>query len=390
MGFGSVAEMRSGLEAVAALDCAAVGTITLDSYTRVGDYATPISMLEHAEDLNGYPVVSHPVSETRELLDAVQGPDFPVQLRHGTALPQRIFARLLEVGLDATEGGPVSYCLPYSRVPLVEAVRAWGEGCRILRDGTEHAHLESFGGCLLGQLCPPSLLVAIAVLETRFFRQHGVHSVSLSYAQGTNPAQDRGALRALRRLAGEHLGGQGWHIVVYTYMGVFPRTAAGARRLIADSARLARDAGAERLIVKTAVESMHIPSIEDNLDALRLAHLAGQPASTAATGMEGLFFEETYDEARSIVDAVLQIDADVGRAIVAAFAASVLDVPYCLHPDNPGRAKAVIDDRGALGWSCAGRLPLPAATRAARAEPASDELVRMLHFVASTYDADEH
>ena len=68
----------------------------------------------------------------------------------------------------------------------------------LVADRGGRAHLETFGGCLLGQLCPPSLLVAISVLEALFFVQHGLRSVSLSYAQQTHPAQDIEALAALR------------------------------------------------------------------------------------------------------------------------------------------------------------------------------------------------
>lgn len=94
---------------------------------------------------------------------------------------------------DATEGGPVSYCLPYGRTPLAESVRNWTEGVRrfaALRELGTEPHLETFGGCLLGQLCPPSLLVAVSVLEALFFHRHGVRDVSVSYAQQTHPAQD--------------------------------------------------------------------------------------------------------------------------------------------------------------------------------------------------------
>ena len=66
-------------------------------------------------------------------------------------------------------------------------------------------HLESFGGCMLGPALPAGLLVALSVLEALFFRQHGLRSISLSYAQQTHPGQDLEAVAALRRLAGELL-----------------------------------------------------------------------------------------------------------------------------------------------------------------------------------------
>ncbi|ASF08257.1 hypothetical protein NBRGN_020_00080 [Nocardia brasiliensis NBRC 14402] len=388
MGFGSLSAMRSGLARVAYLDFPVIGTLTLDSYTRVGDYRTPLERLAAGEELNGYPLVSHPVAETRKLLAGLYGPNFPVQVRHGTALPLRVFQRLVEVGLDATEGGPVSYCLPYSRLPLREAIDAWAQSTRFLADATEFGHIESFGGCLLGQLCPPSLLVAMGVLEGCFFRQHGLRYLSFSYAQGTLAEQDRGALRALRTLAAEYLGDVTWHVVFYTYMGLFPRTPDGASRLIRDSARLAIATGCERMIVKTVSEAWQIPSVPENIAALRMAaeEAAGplDPASAAAD----MYFAEVLAEARLLIDTVLALHADVGEALLRAFATGLLDVPFCLHNDNLGAATTVLDEQGALRWGELGRLPLPpSAGRADLARLGSDALYGMLDHVANSYDS---
>ncbi|WP_136518616.1 methylaspartate mutase [Cellulomonas telluris] len=391
MGFGPVATMRDGLERVAALDVPVVGTLTLDSYTRVGDHVTPLERLAAGEEVNGYPLVSHPPDATRELLAGLLGPEFPVQVRHGTALPQAVIRRSVAVGLDATEGGPVSYCLPYSRLPLAVAVDAWAESCRVLAGESEHGHVESFGGCLLGQLCPPSLLVAVAVLEALFFRQHGVRHVSLSYAQGTLAEQDRGAIRALRLLAAEHLADMTWHVVLYTYMGMFPRTPRGATALIADSARLARHAGCERLIVKTVSEAWQIPSVQENVGALLLASDAAQGSDLLAADDDPDargFQDEVLAEARLLVDTVLDLDADVGRALVRAFERGLLDIPFCLHADNRGATRCAIDDRGALVWSQLGMLPIGGArSRSAGPELRSDQLFAMLDHVASRYDS---
>jgi methylaspartate mutase epsilon subunit len=95
-------------------------------------------------------------------------------------------------------------------VPLLQATAAWAECCRILADQPEAMHLESFGGCMLGQLCPPSLLIALSVLEGMFFGEHGVRSISVSYAQQTHPEQDLEALAALRQLAAEWPGCGRW------------------------------------------------------------------------------------------------------------------------------------------------------------------------------------
>lgn len=387
MGFGGVDAMREGLARVAALGFPVVGTLTLDSYTRVGDYRTPRERLAAGEELNGYPILSHSVEATRGILDGLHGAQFPVQVRHGTALPLAIFRRLVAVGLDATEGGPVSYCLPYSRLPLAQAVQAWAESCRLLAAESEFGHIESFGGCLLGQLCPPSLLVAICILEGCFFRRHGLRHMSLSYAQGTLASQDRGAIRALRALAAQHLADVEWHVVLYTYMGLFPRTPVGAMELIEDSARLARDTGCERMIVKTVSEAWQIPSVSENIAALRLsAQAAGEPGDLTA-GSDDEYFDVVLEEARLLVDSVLNLDPDIGTAFVRAFQLGLLDIPFCLHPDNAKAATCVIDGRGALDWGSRGRLALPG--RGSRTGPDavdSAELHRMLNHMVDRYD----
>ncbi|MBK5377857.1 methylaspartate mutase [Pseudomonas sp. TH43] len=392
MGFGALNQMRAGLASVAALPCAAIGTITLDSYTRVGDYQSALQCLNSSAPMNGFPIISHPIEAVRSMLAGLYGAEFPIQIRHGTAKPQNVFQRLAALGLDATEGGPVSYCMPYSRLPLAEAVSAWAESCQLLAGATEHAHIESFGGCLLGQLCPPSLLIAMTLLEALFFRQHGVRGVSLSYAQGTSMEQDFGALRALRELAAEYLHGAHWHVVVYSYMGVFPTTNHGARRLICDSARLTRAAGCERLIVKTVAESRQIPSVDDNLDALRMAAdvAAGDLPTIDASSAD--YYEETLFEARRLVESVLNLHADIGLALIQAFARGLLDIPYCLHPDNPGRATTRIDDNGALRWGNTGGLALPRASGWSLNGPgvSSSELFQMLHYTVNRYDQPLH
>jgi methylaspartate mutase epsilon subunit len=391
MGFSDASRMRRGLIAVKAARACTAGTITLDSYTRVGDHQSALRSVRAGRELNGYPLVVHGARVTGQMLEGVHARDFPVQVRHGSALPQEIFSVLVEAGLDATEGGPVSYCLPYSRTPLRQAVDAWAESCEILARLSERgvvAHLESFGGCMLGQLCPPSLLVAISVLEGVFFRRHGLASISLSYAQQTNPEQDAEAIQALRRLADELLGDIDWHVVLYTFMGVFPRSEEGALALLQTSARLAVRAGADRLIVKTPAEAHRIPSIQENVRALEWAEataaderrrLASGPWRRADTGV--------YAAARALVECVLALDDDIGRGLVRAFRQGYLDVPYCLHPDNANRSRSYVDRLGRVRWASVGAMPIPADREAtAPGRVTWRELLAMLSYNQVRFD----
>ncbi|MGD0606078.1 MAG: methylaspartate mutase [Streptosporangiaceae bacterium] len=392
MGMSSPRLMRAGLLATKGASATTVGTITLDSYTRMGDHDRARAAVAAGAELNGYPIVAHDAAITRGVLDGVAGPDFPVQIRHGSPCPQDIVGALVDAGLHATEGGPVSYCLPYSRAPLDASIRSWVRSCELLADLAQtgvQPHLETFGGCLMGQLCPPGLLVAMSVLECLFFRQHGLRSVSLSYAQQTHPAQDAEAVLALRRLAAEWLPDVDSHVVLYAYMGVYPRTDGGATRLLSDAARLAVRTGAARLIVKTIAEAYRIPSIADNVDALETAAAAAEQCgpSVHGPGDTGPGDTGVYAEASALIEAVVNLRSDIGRALADAFRSGYLDVPYCLHPDNAGRTRSYIDGTGRLQWSGIGSLPIrKVVTPTGSGELTSDGLLASLSYVERKYD----
>ncbi|MDT4987525.1 MAG: methylaspartate mutase epsilon subunit [Micromonosporaceae bacterium] len=386
MGFADPVRMRQGLLATRDARAATVGTITVDSYTRVGDHAAVRRALATDADLNGYPIVDRDPAATRVMLDGVLRPAFPVQVRHGSADPRRIVRTLLDLGLHATEGGPVSYCLPYGRTPLATSVANWRRCCQMLaaaRGPDLEPHLETFGGCMMGQLCPPALLVALSVLEGMFFWQHGVRCISVSYAQQTHAGQDAEAIAALHRLVRRYLPDARTHVVLYTYMGVYPRTPGGALRLLAESARLAARTGVSRVIVKTTAEAHRLPTIAENVIALECATAAARGVSAAVpvddTGI--------LAQARALVDNVLALDDDLGRALVTAFARGHLDVPFCLHPDNAGRTRGHLDRDGRLQWQRIGELPIGGLVEVPPTRRmTSTDLLGALRFVERRFD----
>ncbi|WP_330172174.1 methylaspartate mutase [Streptomyces sp. NBC_01498] len=388
MGMSDPAVMRAGLLATREAHATTVGTLTLDSYTRVGDLESAELALLEGVALNGYPLVSHGLDTTRSILDGVLDADFPVQVRHGSAVPEDIFKALMAADLDASEGGPVSYCLPYGRTPLAQSVANWARSTALFasarRPGLE-PHLETFGGCMLGQLCPPSLLVAISALEARFFYEYGLRSISVSYAQQTHRGQDREAVAALRRLCTELLPDAQWHVVVYAYMGLYPQTPSGTFALLGQAAELAVATGAARLIVKTVSESLRIPTIEENVSALEHASAV---AARTVRGTPPDADSETYAEASALVEAVMNLGPDVGHGLLTAFARGYLDVPYCLHPDNTGLSRSYLDEDGRLRWAVTGKMPLTRTSGVAPARSVSSaELLSSLSYIRRTFDS---
>lgn len=389
VGFAQLDIMHQSLLAIKQAQATMVGTITVDAYTRVGDHETARRALREGRDLNGFPIVAHGGANTRQMLRGIQDENFPIQVRHGCPLPHDIFVALIEAGVDATEGGPVSYCLPYGRTPLSKAIEAWRRCCDLLVDEAEHGHeihLESFGGCMLGQLCPPELLIALSVLECIFFQSYGVRSVSMSYTQGTNLAQDIAALRAMRRLAEEFLHVD-WHLVLYTYMGVFPKTVQGANDLILDSIFVAVKGGAERVIVKTPAEAHRIPTVAENMGAVELAAHYAQSQQLEERPEPPTFDVDIYAEAHAIVVSVLELDSDISHALAKAFKRGFLDVPFCVHADNAKRARSFIDTDGSLRWLNVGGMAISGSVKSTQRHAIKAyDLLSMLSYVQQKFD----
>jgi methylaspartate mutase epsilon subunit len=185
-------------------------------------------------------------------------------------------------------------------------------------------------------------------------------------------------------MATEFLSDVDWHVVLYAYMGVYPRTRQGADALLADAARLAVRGGAARLIVKTRAEAHRIPTVAENVQALEFAGAvagdSGLRAVVAATDTGVLA------QARRLVEAVLELHPDIGVALIRAFQGGILDVPYCLHEDNAGRARSALAADGRLVWARTGRMPIEAGSGAAREPVSSSALLAALRFTADRYD----
>lgn len=394
MGFSAFSTMREGLERVKNVNAATIGTITLDSFTRTGDFASARKAIDNGSILNGYPIVSHGKATNEKLLEGLIGTDFPIQVRHGCSRPEHIFKAIVETGIDATEGGPVSYCFPYGKVPLQDSIRSWQACCEIFAAVEDKkCHLESFGGCMMGQLCPPSMLIAITIAEALFFKRFGVKSYSVSLTQGSNIQQDIAALTALHLMGEKYLGPvENWHVVYYTFMGKFPETMNGARALMRDSAWVAKAGGAKRLIVKTAMEAHQIPTIEDNIEALEQAHqdFHDPAALEIMKKKDSGVVQAIFEEADFLITLLLNLNPAIERAIEIAFKKGYWDVPFCLHPNNNNAAIAKLNKEGFILWADAGKIPFPKQILdnnfSRKKNLTSGDLIFMLSFNQYKYD----
>ncbi|MGI5170239.1 methylaspartate mutase [Spirillospora sp. CA-253888] len=340
-------------------------TLTIDAHTRLNRFEQAARLLRSdPAELNGYPLVAHGWRRARRLNEAVAA---PLQIRHGSPDPRRLFEVAIAAGVTSFEGGGISYNLPYSKdVPLERSLEAWAavdRRCGELADRGVTVDRELFG-TLTAVLVPPSISLAVSVLEAVLASARGVRCLSIAYPQGGHLEQDVAALRAIPVLASRYLpAGVRVHAVLHQFMGVFPRLRPHAEDLILYGAVIARLGGASKVVTKTYQEAMGIPDAEANAAGLRLAARARSPILDLLRADEERVRREldwTLDEVAALVEPLLEAPS-LPRAIVGAFAEGRLDIPFSASRHARSDVVPARDDEGAIRYLSPGALPLRAA-----------------------------
>ncbi|MBL1096691.1 methylaspartate mutase [Streptomyces coffeae] len=367
-GVGGHAEMKALLLALEAAAAPDVLTLTIDSHTRLRRFDRAARTLAaRPRDLNGYPLVNHGWRRGRELNEAVGA---PLEVRHGSPDPRALFDVAVAGGITSFEGGGISYNLPYSKdVSLMSSLAAWeavDRSCGALADLGVVVDRELFG-TLTAVLVPPSISLAVSVLEAVLATRAGVKCVSIAYPQGGHLIQDVAALEAIPVLARNHLPAEVQvHPVLHEFMGVFPRQRGHAEDLILYGALVARLGGASKLITKTYEEAAGIPGTRANIDGLRLAGRANSPLLGGLLSVDRDRVREERGwilaEVAEIVEPVLARDRDPAAAIVEAFARGTLDIPFSASRFARSAIVPKRDAEGAIRYLSAGALPLSRAT----------------------------
>ncbi|MEU1407863.1 methylaspartate mutase [Streptomyces sp. NPDC005728] len=342
-------------------------SVTIDSHTRLKRFGVAAQTLaRRPADLNGYPLVAHGWRRGRELVDAV---DMPLEVRHGTPDARDLFAVALAAGITSFEGGGIGYNLPYSKdVPLRHSLKAWRQvdvACGELAAAGVIIDRELFGS-LTGVLVPPSISLAVTMLEAALAVQAGVRCLSVAYPQGGEVHQDVAALRSIRVLAERYLpGGIEVYPVLHEFMGVFPRTRTAADVLIFHGGLTARLGGATKVITKTYQEAHGIPDTAANVHGIRTAALGAGALLDFVRLDEDRVAEESHWLQREVAELIEPVLAagDLAGAVAEAFAAGWLDIPFGASVHTRSEVIPARDASGAIRYLRTGSLPLSATTR---------------------------
>ncbi len=344
--------------------------LTIDSNTRLNDYATAEKMLRLSEEndmdmLNGYPLVTHGYRTTRKMITHFNK---PVSLRHGTPDARLLVETAIASGIFEIEGGPITYLLPYSKnFPLDKALLYWKYVERVCANYSQlnkPINRESFGP-LTATLVPPAITIVIQLLEMLLSLEEGVESFSVSFAQQGSMNQDIVTGAVLRKLA-KHYAAEidcadaAIQLVYHQWMGAFPSKQDFAEQLINLSTVIASMVGADKIITKTREEATGIPTKEANAKTVAdtqycLGILNGLPTIVDEQEEEILTLE-----VQAIIEAVFNDPADtLWRKVFNSIKNGIIDVPFSPHIINQNALITIRDANKNIRIIERGNVPIP-------------------------------
>jgi methylaspartate mutase epsilon subunit len=344
--------------------------LTIDSNTRLNDYATAKKMLRLSEEndmdmLNGYPLVTHGYRTTRKMITHFNK---PVSLRHGTPDARLLIETAIASGIFEIEGGPITYLLPYSKnFPLDKAFLYWKYVERVCANYSqlnEPINRESFGP-LTATLVPPSITIVIQLLEMMLSLEEGVKSFSVSFAQQGSMNQDIVTGAVIKKLARHYAqeidcGDATINLVYHQWMGAFPTNQDYADQLINLSTVIASMVGADKIITKTRQEATGIPTKEANAKTVADT----QYCLRILNGLPSVVDEEEEEmltlQVNAIMEAVFNDPADtLWRKVFNSIKNGVIDVPFSPHIINQNEMITIRDAGKNIRIIKRGNVPIP-------------------------------
>jgi methylaspartate mutase epsilon subunit len=345
-------------------------TITIDAYTRLNKYEKAAS----AENLNGYPLIHHGVEKVEQLQDAVR---VPLQVRHGSPDARLLAEMSFRSRITAFEGGGITYNIPYSKsVPIAHSLKTWAYVDRLagkLAEKNIVIDRETFGS-LTGVLTPPSISIAISLLEAALAVEQGVKCITIGFPETGAMIQDVAALQVIPTLAKKYFTQLGFESVfVFTsfhqWMGSFPAASPQALALIGASVGSAVIGRATKMINKTFQEAAGVPTAESNAFSIKYCKslIAYGKEWPQLSLPESVLEEEKFwisRQVHEILEAVGRLEgAHLSEQIVRAFELGILDIPFPASQFVKGDVIPARDSNRAIRYLQFGAIPFSEASK---------------------------
>lgn len=335
---------------------------TIDSYTRQNRYleaerGIEESIRQERSLLNGFPAVNHGVEACRKVFESI---NVPLQARHGTPDARLLSEIIHAAGWTSNEGGAISYNLPYAKnISLADTIKYWQYCDRLVgfyEDHGIHINREPFGP-LTGTLVPPSISNTVGIIEALLAAEQGVKNITVGYGMGGNVIQDVAAIKTLQSQTEDYLKKFGYMdclvtTVFHQWMGGFPADEVQALGLISMSSTVASLSKATKMITKTPLESVGIPTKEANATGIKASKL-----------ITNLLKNQSFPNSKDLDDEINQIKAevdclmnhvirignnDLAIGVVKAFEHGLIDIPFAPSRYNAGKMLPARDDQGCI------------------------------------------
>ncbi|MGD0658384.1 MAG: hypothetical protein ABSD38_09995 [Syntrophorhabdales bacterium] len=350
--------------------------LTLDSYTRLlrfdkAQRGLEASIESGSAKLNGFPIVTHGVKNTRKVVEATEG----ALNQRMTNLDKRLateiaFASGLSAGLTDILQDWAAY---EKKSTLGQNIRMCQYNYRLMGYyGERGVNLTlDLDGLLPAGVFPLSVDIAGIVCNALIAARQGVRIIiPWSFLMGYIP-QDIAWARLCRRLVREYLDKFGYEdtatpaqFVSQIPLFPYPRDLGWAFGFINYSAMVGAMSKAEAVCVRTVDEGAGIPTKESHAVSYRSAKWIFDVVRQQKLD----FLQEEVDaeeklaeiEVRSLLNKVFEVgDGDVAIGLQKAFDVGYMDTPLSANINIRGQALGVRDMRGACRYLDVGNLAIP-------------------------------
>lgn len=316
--------------------------------------------------LNGFPVPIHGVNGVNKLVDSLP---IPFQIRGGAPDHRFTYEIALAGGATGLEGGFICYLFPYDKeTSPFDSFFNWQYidmlTSKFLKENNILINREFFGP-LTSTLIEPCIPIVINIVQAVIAASYGVKSISVGYAEQGHRWQDIAAINMMEQLVEFYLKKYGYShcqvtTVFHQYMAAFPNCEIKAEELIYESSITAALSGATKVMTKTPVESIKIPSIEDNIRGLNITKKGF--LNSLNIGVNRIEIEKEMKLIKKEVISIMNQIEDLGNnnlasGIMKAFEKGYLDIPFSPNKYNKGKVITIRGVDGAIRFAECGNMP---------------------------------
>lgn len=348
-----------------------VASVQLDASTRVKNYikayeGVMVSNEKKTPFLNGFPV---PIYGQEGISKIVKSLNIPFQIRGGAPDHRLTYEIALSGGSSAVEGGFLCYLLPYDKeTSPSDSLKYWQYVDRLSAYYYENYNIiinREWFGVLTANLIHPTIAIVINIIQTILSAKQGVQSISVGYAEQGNRIQDIAAMEVLRELSVKYLNYFNIYnvelsTVFHQYMAAFPTDIAKAENLIFNSSITAYLAKATRMMMKSPVEAIKIPSTKENELGIKLCKNGFDYAKDLSFNYNQIINEKKQisNEVNIIMKTIIGLgNGDIAKGSIIALGKGIIDIPFSPSRYNRGEVVCLRDISGAIRFANFGKLP---------------------------------